>query len=174
MIQPPQILKADFLRNPEKYVRDMAGISILSVMPFIHDRNAIRRMFELGLANGMEPTFSILEVTLQNPMPEAERLLPENLHRIERQKLNQLGRPLFKDAMGTVPVMENVLFPALHFAHVDLSKTTDATGIVVAHAVAAKRVSRWNPESGQTVWESMPVIRVDLAAWGSTCKPPPP
>jgi len=120
-------------------------------------------MFELGKSAGMKPTFSALEVTLQNPSLEAERLLPENLHRIERQKQDQYGRPMSKDPMGRIPVMETILFPALYFAHVDLSKTTDATGIVVAHAVAAKRVRRMDPGTGQTIYESMPIIRVDLA-----------
>ena len=59
--------------------------------------------------------------------------------------------------------MEMVLFPALYYAHIDLSKTTDATGIVVAHAEGSKRVPRTDMATGQTVYENMPIIRVDLA-----------
>jgi hypothetical protein len=120
-------------------------------------------VFELGASAGLEPTFTQLEATLQHPVPEVERLLPEKLHWVARQKQDQLGRPLFADTMGTQPVMERVLFPALYYAHVDLSKTTDATGVVVAHAIGAKRVPRLDPQSMATVYESMPVIRVDLA-----------
>jgi hypothetical protein len=163
VIQVPVNYKADFIRNSEKCVRDLAGISVLSVTPFIPRREAIRRMFELGTQAGMKPSFTQLEVTLQNPVPEVERLRPENLHWISRQKQDQQGRPLFEDAMGTRPVMEQAMFPALYYTHIDLSKTTDATGILVAHAIGSKRVPRLDPSNLKTVNESMPIIRVDLA-----------
>jgi len=126
-------------------------------------REAIRAMFAKGAEAGMKPTFTQLEVTLQNPLPEIERFLPENLHWIERQQQDQLGRPLFHDSPRTQPVTKRVLFPGLYYAHVDLSKNRCATGIVVGHAIGAKQVARLDERTMQTVYEKMPLLRIDLA-----------
>jgi hypothetical protein len=167
IIQVPSNFRDDFKRNPEKCVRDLAGISVLSVTPFIPRREAIRGMFELGTQAGLKPTFSQLEVTLQNPVPEVERLLPENLHWVERHKQDPMGRPLWHDAppggWGRHPVTERVLFSGLYYAHVDLSKTSDATGLVVGHTVGSRQVPRLDPNTMATVYEMLPIIRVDLA-----------
>jgi hypothetical protein len=159
----PEDYRLPFERNPEQCVRDLAGISVQSIAPFIPRREAIRRMFELGKLAGMQPTFSRLEVTLQNPLPELERLLPQHLHYTDRQKQDKFGYPIFEDAQWTKPVMEKVLFPAMYYAHVDLSKNKCATGIVVGHAIGSKRVPRFDIQAGHDIYETMPIIRIDLA-----------
>lgn len=54
------------------------------------------------------------------------------------------------------------MFDALYFAHADLSKTRDATGICVGHVVGTKKVSRLDARTLQDVREELPIIRIDL------------
>jgi hypothetical protein len=98
-------------------------------------------------------------VTLQQKDPAMERILPEHLHRIERQKRHPDGRVVLQDGK---PAIERVLFPALYHAHVDLSKSGDATGLVIAHNIGSIKVQRFDPKALADVEETKPIIRVDL------------
>lgn len=161
VITVPMTFKRDFDRDPDLAVRDVGGKSVLSIRPFISRRELIQRMFELGEQAGLKHPFTKFDVTLQQKDPAMERLLPENLHWIEQPKLNQYGRPtLGKDGQ---PVKERVLFPALYQVHIDLSKTGDASGLVIAHNTGARKVQRFDSKKLQNVEELKPVIRVDLA-----------
>ena len=160
VIDVPVDLKRDFERDPDGCVRDFAGISVLAIRPFLVRRELIQRMFELGEAAGLEHPFTAFDVTLQEKDPAVERLLPERLHWINQPKLNQYGLETI-GPNGSVE-MEKVLFPALYHAHVDLSKTCHATGLVIAHTVSARKVLRFDASEMKEVEELKPVIRVDL------------
>jgi len=160
VIEVPVDLARDFQRDPDGCVRDFAGISTLSIRPFIHRREKIERMFALGEAAGLQHPFSAQDVTLQQPDPTVERLLGEHLHWVTRPKRGSYGCEIVgRD--GRV-VMDKVLFPALYFAHVDLSKSADASGLVVAHPIGYRKLMRFEPSQMKHIEESKPVIRVDL------------
>jgi hypothetical protein len=160
VIEVPVDFKRDFERDADGCVRDFAGISVLAMRPFIARREMVQRMFELGEQAGLRHPFTALDVTLQQQDPDTERLLPKNLHWIEQPKLNQYGRPTI--GSDGRPVKERVLFPALYQVHIDLSKTGDATGLVIAHNVGACKVRRFDASKMTDVEELKPVIRVDL------------
>ena len=160
VIDVPVDLRRDFERDPDGCVRDFAGISVLAIRPFIVRREMIQRMFDLGEAAGLRHPFTKFDVTLQQKDPAVERLLPERLHWIERPKLNQHGLEMIRPD-GRVEV-EKVLFPALYHAHIDLSKTGHATGLVIAHTVGSRKVQRFDASEMKEVEELKPVIRIDL------------
>jgi len=160
VIEVPMDFWRPFDQDPDRAVRDVAGFSVMSIKPFLSQREKVHRMFELGEVNGLKHPFTRDNVTLQQKDPALEKLIPERLHWIEQQKMNPAtGLPMFDKGK---PMMEKVLFPSLYNVHVDLSKRRDATGLVIAHNVAAIKVQRMNPKSAQLVEESKPVIRIDL------------
>ncbi len=160
VIEVPMDFHRDFVRAPDECVRDHAGISTLSIKPFIVKREMIHKMFERGKRAGMKHAFSTLEATLQHKDPQAERLLPEHLHWSQRPRLGANGRPLF--GPDGEKLMEPVLYPALYCGHMDLSKTGDATGLAVGHIVGSKLCDRFNEDTGVEQKEEKPLIRLDL------------
>jgi hypothetical protein len=162
VIEVPLNFKREFERDPDACVRDYAGISTVSIKPFLVKREMIRQMFEMGVRAGLKHPFSKLEVTLQQKDPDCERLLSEHLHWVERQKTDELGRPVF--AHGE-PVIERVLSQALRHAHVDLSKNKDATGLCIAHVAGTKKCTRltYDDDKCTEIQEEKPIIAVELA-----------
>ena len=169
VIEVPMDFYKPFVNDPDKAVRDLAGHSVLSIMPFIPRRQTIQAMFQRGEREGLKHPFSKLDacgrpldVTLQDVNPETEVLVPENLHYIERQRVDSLGRPMFEDGQRTRPLMERLLCPALYYAHVDLAKNHCAAGLVILHVVGTKQVERFDAKSLKMIKESLPITRVDL------------
>ncbi len=168
VIEVPKDFEPKFRADTEWAVRDFAGISTLSLKPFIVKREAIQRMFDQGLEHGLKHPFwpqegagLPLPVTLQHPDPHVEYLIPENLHWVERQKKNALDCPMFEDG---VPVMEKVLCSVLYHAHIDLSQTHCSTGLCVTHMVGTKMCERVQLVGNELVtsYEEKPIIWVDL------------
>jgi hypothetical protein len=159
VIDVPMDFREEFERDPDACVRDYAGVSTLSITPFMPRRDLIRQMFELGAEAGLRHPFTRQEVTLQAPDMEMQHLVPEHLHWIQRPKLNAHGAPIVD--RGQV-VTERVLFPALYYAHVDLSRTIDATGLAIGHVIDTKKVVRFDDQTGRNTEEIKPIIRVDL------------
>jgi len=160
VIDVPVDLKRDFERDPDGCVRDFAGISVHAIRPFIVRREMIQRMFDLGDTAGLQHPFTAFDVTLQQNDPAVERLLPEHLHWIEQATLNQYGLEVI-GPNGSVE-MKKVLFPALYHTHIDLSKTGNATGLVIVHTIGARKVQRFEAVEMKEIEELKPVIRVDL------------
>jgi hypothetical protein len=166
----PLDFKPSFLADTDRAVRDIAGYSVLSISPFILRREMIRRMFELGIAAGLQHPFSRvdaegrpLDVTLQGRERELEYIVPERLHSIQEQLIDTLGRPLFEDAQRTKPILTRKLFPGLYWAHVDLAKgQRDKCGLVITHVMGAKRVERMDSKTLKMVEETLAITRVDL------------
>jgi len=169
VIEVPMDFHKDFLKDPDKNVRDLAGYSVLLITPFIPRREMIHQMFELGKAAGLRHPFSQvdeqgrpLDVTLQGIAAETERIVPEFLHYVRRQRLDSIGRKMWKDGRHTIPDEEEILFPGLYYAHVDLAKgQRDKCGLVVSHVIATRAVERLD-KNAKPVRERMPVHRVDL------------
>ncbi len=162
VIEFPVDFLVPFERNIDKALRDYGGISTLSIKPFMPRRDLIHAMFESGEETGLKNAFSKQEVTLQGPGADAEHLVLENLHWIEVQETNpRTGRPAVDD--NGKPITKRIIFPTLHHAHFDLSKTRDATGVVVGHVIGKKKIPRLDDKTLDTVYETKPIIRVDLA-----------
>lgn len=169
VIEVPMDSYKSFVKDPDRAVRDLAGFSVLAITPFIPRRECIRKMFELGTACGLQHPFSKTDakgwpadVTLQDPNPEIEVLVPERLHYTEQRE--QLSYAQRLDAMWgrNNPVITKILFPALYYGHVDLAKNRNAAGLVIAHAIGTREVERTNEQSLQMVKETLPVTRIDL------------
>jgi len=159
IIQVPVDLRPAFERDLERALRDLAGQSTLSINPFIVRAEMIRSMFVNGTAAGLKHPLNRvdadgrpLDVTLQEPTSEGVQFVPENLHWVTRQKLDNSGRP------GE----EKVLFDALYYSHVDLSKSRDASGLCVGHVIGTKKVERFDDKTYKTKKEELPIIRIDL------------
>jgi LAGLIDADG-like domain len=170
VVEVPMNFYPQFLNDPDKSVRDLAGYSVLSITPFIARREMIQRMFELGKEAGLRHPFTKvdpnglpLDVTLQGISAETERIVPEFLHHVRRQRLDSIGRKLWKDARHTIPEEEEILFPGLYYAHVDLAKgQRDKCGVVVSHVIATRPVERLDKQTAKPIKEHLPVHRVDL------------
>jgi len=167
VIEVPNDFEDRFRYDPERSVRDFAGVATLSIKPFLVRREMIRQMFEQGTDAGLRHPFSVEEATLQHKEPDYERLLPQNLHWVLRQKKNELGNPKFENGQ---PVMEKILYPALYHAHFDLSKTGDATGFCVGHVAGKMKCRRFDEDTMQDTEEIKPIIRID---WIQRIVPPP-
>jgi hypothetical protein len=168
VIEVPNDFEDRFRADTECSVRDFAGISTLSIKPFIVRREMIERMFELGREHKLKHPYKPVDgdgmplpVTLQQTDPDIEKLVPENLHWVERPKKNELDRPMMRN---NLPVMERILYPTLYHSHIDLSKTKCATGLCVAHVIGTKKCPRLMLVEGaaQETVEEKPIIRVDL------------
>jgi hypothetical protein len=168
VIEVPREFEDRFRADTERSVMDYAGIATMSIRPFIIRREMIERMFELGRKYGLKHPYRPVDangiplpVTLQQADPEIEKLVPENLHWVERPKLNELGRPMLRNNR---PVMERIIYPVLYHSHIDLSKTKCATGLCVAHVIGTKKCPRLMLVEGvaQETVEEKPIIRVDL------------
>jgi len=169
VIEVPMDFYKSFVKDPDRAVRDLAGYSVLSLTPFIPRRECIRKMFELGTAAGLQHPFSKtdpqgrpLDVTLQDPNPETEVLVPERLHYLEVQKQNQ-ERSLFAGPIQTQPLNERILCPGLYYAHIDLAKNRNAAGLIVGHGIGTKSVERLDEKTLQMVNEKLPITCIDLA-----------
>lgn len=147
VIEVPMDFKDEFEKDPNGAVRDYAGISVLSIRPFIARRDLVAQMFQLGDEAGLKHPFSKLDVTLQD---ESGFLIPENLHWVEAGPTTAPKRP--RKTRG--------LFPGWYYAHVDLAKKTDACGVAIGHVVGTKQLKRgFGPKAGT---EMKPIIRIDL------------
>jgi hypothetical protein len=150
VIEVPLDFKKEFDTDPDKAVRDLAGISILTISPFISRRELIAGMFAAGAKMGLKHPFTSFSATLQDP---SEKLIPEHLHWVE-DLVKERGKPeqLVRHIHG-----------GPYFFHVDLAlgrEGGDAAGFCVCHVVGSKKVERgYGPEKRV---ETRPIIRLDL------------
>jgi hypothetical protein len=140
VMEVPMDFKEEFDKDPDEAVRDFGGVSVLSIRPFIGRRDLITEMMKKGAAAGLRHPFSDFTVTLQN---EHDHFLPEFFDWITEKD--------GKRHLNSGP----------YYAHIDLSKSVDATGFAVVHVVGSMQVSRGFGREKK--FETKPVIRVDLA-----------
>jgi hypothetical protein len=168
VVEVPIDFLPEFKRNIEDAVRNILGRSVLSATPFIIRREAIPRIFELGEAAGLKHPFSKvdengfpLDVTLQNAAAEVEHLVPKYLHWTSLQKSDSPWPSIFYNDAPMIAEVEHLLFPAFHYAHIDLSKNRDASGLAIGHVIGAKQVPRLGQDH-KPITENLPIIRMDL------------
>lgn len=143
IVDVPMDYKEEFDKDPDGSLRDYAGISVLTVKPFITRREKITDMFLRGEALGYKHPYTAFTVTLQDAR---EQLLPENLAWITKK-----GR----DGKETKRMQDGP-----YFAHIDLAKTQDACGFCVGHVIGSKNVMKGVGQDKH--YETRPVIRIDL------------
>jgi hypothetical protein len=159
VVHVPIDLRPAFERDLDRALRDLAGRGTQSITPFIGRPEAIRRMFEAGKKEGLRHPLNHvdaegrpLDVTLQETLGGEVRFVAANLHMVSRSTKDLYARPV--ETQG--------LFSAMYYAHVDLSKNHDASGICVGHVVGVKAVERFDDKTHQNKKEKLPVIRIDL------------
>lgn len=143
IIEVPLDYKEEFEKDPDGAVRDYAGISILTVKPFMARREKITDMFKRGEALGMKHPYSAFTVTLQD---SRELLIEENLP--------------WKMITGKNGSVTKRMEDGPYFAHIDLAKTQDACGLAVGHVIGSKQVMKGIGQDKH--YETRPVIRMDL------------
>jgi hypothetical protein len=143
VMEVPMDFKEQFDKDPDAAARDIAGISVLSIRPFIGRRDLITAMFRDSAQKGLQHPFTNFSVTLQD---EHDHLIPERLH--------------WAEETGRDGKTKRRLFTGPYFAHIDLSMTGDATGVTVCHIVGQRQVSRGFGREKK--FETKPVIRIDL------------
>jgi hypothetical protein len=155
VIEVPLDFKEQFEKDPDAAVRDFAGIPVLSIRPFIGRREMITQMMQEGKRDGLQHPFTGFTVTLQD---EHDHLLPERLDWVEDEP-DPRTKKLIIDLKTKLPKQSLRMGP--YYAHIDLSRTIDATGFAVVHVVGSKNVSRGFGRERK--YEQRPMIRVDLA-----------
>ncbi|HEY1469390.1 MAG TPA: hypothetical protein VGF61_10125 [Candidatus Acidoferrum sp.] len=124
VMEVPMDFKDQFDKDPDAAARDIAGISVLSIRPFIGRRDLITAMFKDGAQKSLQHPFTNFSVTLQD---EHDHLIPERLHWVEET--------------GRDGKTKRRLFTGPYFAHIDLSMTGDATGVTVCHIVGQRQAA---------------------------------
>lgn len=152
VIEVPMDFFEEFTKDPDSAVRDYAGISLLTIRPYIGRRDMIHKIFAMGEQAGYKHPYSKLDVTMQDEM---DYLIPENLYWIDVpvKKKSYTQEP---------PEVERKLFPALRYVHVDLAKNRDAAGFCMVVPIGSKAVSRGIPSLEPVRTEVRPVMRIEL------------
>nr|UXE44999.1 hypothetical protein Hi04_10k_c4039_00007 [uncultured bacterium] len=140
VITVPMDFRVDFDKDPDEATRDFAGVSVLSIRPFIGRRDMITKMMETGTKLGLKHPYSAFTVSLQS---EHEYLIPE-----------YFDWQFDKDGQRTK------LQGGPYYAHIDLAKNNDAAGFAVTHIVGTKEISLGFGREKK--FEQRPIIRVDL------------
>jgi hypothetical protein len=143
----PMDFKEEFEKDPDGAARDFGGISVLSIRPFIGRREMITQMMADGVAMGLKHPFTAFTVTLQD---EHEHLLTDYLDWVDTGELDPITKKMVRK-----------LRDGPYYAHIDLSKNIDATGLGIVHIVGSKQISRGFGREKK--FETKPIIRVDLA-----------
>lgn len=113
VIRVPEDYREVFTKDPDGAVRDHAGISVLTVRPFITQRHLVAEMFKYSDEHGMKHPYSEFTVTLQDA---SEHLLQQNFHFTEQDDFDETGKEIKKVKLA----------PGPYFAHVDLALRNDA------------------------------------------------
>ena len=108
VISVPMDFHQDFKNNPDKAIRDFAGLTIFSTNPFIVRREKIQESFDLAAKYGYHSPFNLGETDLQGGIP-----IP---------KMEVIRRDV----------------PSFRIAHVDLGLRKDAAGIAIGHLAGFK------------------------------------
>lgn len=147
VIEVPMDFKEKFDKDPDGAARDIAGVPVLSIRPFIGNRDMIDQMMRAGETKGIKHPFTGFSVTLQTAQ---ERLIPENLDWVTETVGNGRAQREIRH-----------LWQGLYFAHIDLSLSGDATGFCVTHVRGTKEITRGFGREAKK--EVRPIIRIDLA-----------
>lgn len=131
-IQVPMDFFAEFSRDIDGAIRDVAGMTTLSTRPFLSQREKIAEAVELAKDNGYENPLNIEEAEFSIGLPQLDRNKLRTDVKVSRA------------------------------AHVDLGVSHDACGIAVGHIAGHRTKETVNEETGQKQIEVLPVIAYDV------------
>jgi hypothetical protein len=145
LIDVPEDFKADFESDIEGSIRDLAGLSTVSINPFIQRREKIREAIDPSRSHPF--TTMLLDPSRPGKFrwdimvaPRMERLSGTHEQLVQRPLLNPL---------------------AFRYVHLDLSLRGDATGFCMAHIGGWKDVPR-RAVDGRQFLERAPIYIIDL------------
>lgn len=145
-IRVPVNFRQDFQRNIEDSIRDIAGITTVSVMPFFQMRG---RLYEMLDENLPSPTTTIEWYTNE----------PLNIRwdHITKRYRKKLGPGQYTDELRPRRHPD-----AIRFVHLDLSLGAhDPAGIAIGHIVDYITIER-RERDGTPFFEDVPLIEMDL------------
>jgi hypothetical protein len=145
-IRVPMNFKKDFERNIEDSIRDISGITTVSVMPFFQMRGRLYEMVDDTLV----PPTRISEWVQDEP-------LEINWEAITKKYRRRIGPGRYEEEL--LPIRHP---NAQRFVHIDLSRgVKDPTGIAIGHIADYIQLSRRN-KSGEEFTEHLPLIEIDF------------
>jgi hypothetical protein len=151
-IKVPEDFRADFVRDLEGSCKDLAGIAVISVSPFIQKRDTIIKAVNLG-KQMYGPSFTHPFTSISFESGSNDRIIWDRLvtHASPRDFLGRVGQ-----------VWQPIRNPgATRNIHIDPSFTNDCTGFCMAHVSGYKNVIR-RAGDGTEYRERAPVYVVDL------------
>lgn len=142
IVKVPGEFKADFERNVDQALRDMAGIATFGTTPLFRDKQGILAAVDANLTHPF--TREQFSLTFGNDEHAHSLLVPERLFRIRNSARVMLANP-------TAP----------RFYHLDLGVTEDAVGFAMGHVAGMKKYPRIRPD-GTLFDDFQPVMQIDL------------
>lgn len=145
MIEVPEDFRADFERDLEGSMRDLAGVATVAISPYIQRRDKIEEAIDISRIH----PFSKL---VHDPSKPGQFLWE---HLVKEGTARNPGGASFKR-------LRPLLDPnAVRHVHIDPSLSGDATGFCMAHIGGWKDVVR-RAESGHEYMEHAPIYVVDF------------
>jgi hypothetical protein len=128
----PVDFHAEFVRDVDGAIRDIAGMTTLATRPFFSQRDKIGEAVNLAKEHGYVNPMELEQVEFSIGLPD-------------------LNRALVRTDVKT-----------FRAAHIDLGVSRDACGIAVAHIAGHKIIEHKNEETGRSEMEVLPVIAYDV------------
>lgn len=138
VIAVPENWRRDFEQNPDKALRDVAGIATEGFDPFIKRRVAIKQAMTRGFPD-----------ILSSPTWDSDEPLQIHFERFMGKDANNRPVPL---------CCPN----AQRHVHLDMSGTECATGFVIGHKGGTVELSRRDPKTQEITYETVPLIHIDV------------
>jgi len=146
LIDVPEDFKADFERDLEGAIRDIAGVATVTISPFIHRRERIDDAIQ---PKRLHPFSSLTYDPSRGGHFNWGEMVGTTVDRGIGGMEYQVQRPRINPH-------------ALRHVHIDPSLSSDATGLCVAHISGWKDVERRGEEQGKVYVEAAPIYMVDL------------
>lgn len=138
VINVPENWRRDFEQNPDKALRDVAGIATEGFDPFIKRRVAIKKAMTRGFPDA-----------LSSDTWDSDGPIEIHFERFMGRDANNRPVPL---------CCPN----AQRHVHLDMSGTECATGFVIGHRGGMVELSRRDPKTQEITYETVPLIHVDV------------
>jgi len=154
LLDIPVEFRRDFEGDIDEAIRDLAGRPTLTIRPFIRYRHKVVEALSRGAELGIEHPFSQTETTLQ----DGATFL------VDKLRIPKLRKDIEKATGAEKAKLEAELTRLKskpRFVHVDLSFSSDSTGIAMGYVDGFKDVTRRN-EEGEEFSVRMPVIVIEF------------
>lgn len=145
ILEVPEEFRHDFETGLEDSIRDIGGVSTVSVSPFIQQRDKIENCIDSSRSH----PFEVEEWDQGKPGSFIWERLCKNTHIRDGAEIFKAWQPLHYPGH------------ARHI-HIDFSLNTDYTGITCGCIAGSVQVERRNRDTGELYFESSPQIWIDF------------